>query len=67
MPMVEGAQTTATEVMVGAAACTVTEAVPDLVVSCALVAVTVTDPAEAGAVKSPVSVNAASRGRPCDR
>lgn len=50
--MVEGAQTTATEVMVGAA-CTVTEAVPDLVVSCALVAVTVTDPAEAGAVKSP--------------
>jgi hypothetical protein len=33
--------------------CTVTDAVPDLVVSCVLVAVTVTVAAEAGAVNSP--------------
>ena len=52
MPMVEGAHVAATEVIVEAA-CTVTEAVPDLVVSCVLVAVMVTDPAVAGAVNRP--------------
>ena len=36
--------------------CTVTEAVPDLVVSCALVAVTVTEPAAPGAVKTPAAL-----------
>jgi hypothetical protein len=52
---VDEAHVTATEVIVGAgvAACTVTLAVPDLLVSCALVAVKVTVPAVGGAVKSP--------------
>ncbi len=51
---VDGLQVTATEVMVGEVNCTATEAVPDLVVSCVLVAVTVIRPAVAGAVKSPL-------------
>jgi len=51
--MVGGLQATATEVIVGGSDCTVTDAVPDFVVSWVLVAVTVTLPGEAGAVKSP--------------
>lgn len=51
MPMVDGVQVTAMEVIEDAS--TMTDAAPDLVVSCVLVAVTVTDPAAAGAVKSP--------------
>jgi hypothetical protein len=42
--------------MLEAAACTVTEAVPDLVASCVLVALTVTTPAVAGAVNTPLDV-----------
>jgi len=53
MPTLDGLQETATEVTVGEAACTLTIAVPDLVVSCVLVAVTVTLPAAAGAAKRP--------------
>lgn len=53
VPMVDGAHVAATEVIVDAAACTVTDAVADLVVSCVLVAVMVTDPAVAGAANSP--------------
>ena len=49
--MVDGVQVTAMEVIEDAS--TMTDAAPDLVVSCVLVAVTVTDPAAAGAVKSP--------------
>ena len=56
MPIVEGVQVAATEVIVGTAAWTVIEAIPDLVVSCALVAVTFTVPAIAGAVKSPAEL-----------
>ena len=52
--MVEGLQDAATEVIVVEADCTVTGAIPDFVVSCVLVAVTVTVPAVAGAVKSPL-------------
>jgi hypothetical protein len=52
VPMVEGAHAAATEVIV-AAVCTVMAAVPDFVVSCVLVAVTVTVPPVIGAVKSP--------------
>ena len=51
----EGLQVTATEVMVGAADCTVTEAVPDLDESWMLVALMVTVAAEAGAVKVPLA------------
>jgi hypothetical protein len=51
-----GVQVTLTEVMVGAAICTVTDAIPDLVVSCVLVAVTVTVPGVAGAVRTPPGV-----------
>jgi len=51
---VDGVQSTWTEVMLEAGGCTVTEAVPDFVGSCVLVAVTVTAPAEAGAVKTPL-------------
>jgi hypothetical protein len=40
----------------GADVCTVTVADPDCVVSCVLVAVTVTDPAVAGAVSNPAAV-----------
>jgi hypothetical protein len=53
---VAGVQVTLTEVIVGAAICTVTDAVPDVVVSCVLVAVTVTIPGAAGAVKTPPAV-----------
>jgi hypothetical protein len=49
-------QVTATEVIVGADDCTVTDAVPDLVVSWVLVAVTFTLPAAAGAAKSPLAL-----------
>ncbi len=56
MPMVEGLQETVTEVMVGGADCTITGDVPDFEASCVLVAVTVTVPAAAGAVKSPVAL-----------
>lgn len=49
-----GVHVTATEVMVDAEACTVTEAVPDLLASSLLVAVTVTVPADAGAVNTPL-------------
>lgn len=52
--IVDGVQATPTEEIVGAADFTVTVAVPDLVVSCVLVAVTVTDPAELGAVNNPL-------------
>ena len=51
---VVGLQATWTEVIVEAGACTVRDAVPDFVASCVLVAVTVTLPAEAGAVKNPL-------------
>jgi hypothetical protein len=53
---VAGVQLTATEVMTGGTGCTVTIAVPDLPVSSVLVAVTVTDPAAAGAVSAPLDV-----------
>ncbi len=55
-PIVDGLHVTATEVMVEALDCTVTEAVPDLVVSWVLVAVTVTLPAVDSAVKSPLAL-----------
>ena len=51
-----GVHVTVTDVTVGAAACTVTVAVPDLVVSSLLVAVTITFPAVDGAVKNPLEV-----------
>jgi hypothetical protein len=57
-PIVDGLQVTATEVIVGADDCTVTNAVPDFVVSCVLFAVTVTVPAVAGAVKTPLPLMA---------
>ena len=50
----KGLQVTATEVMVGEADCTVTDTVPDLVGSWMLVALMVTVPGEAGAVKIPL-------------
>jgi hypothetical protein len=53
---VAGLQVTKTEVIVGEVSCTVIIAVPSLVVSWTLVAVTVTVPAEAGAVKSPLGL-----------
>ena len=46
----------ATEVIVDEVACTLTVPVPDLVMSCVLVAVTVTVPAVAGAVRSPLAL-----------
>ena len=48
-------QLTETEEIVGEVVCvaTVIVAAPDLVVSCVLVAVTVTDPVELGAVNNP--------------
>ncbi len=52
--IVDGLHATPTEEIVGGVACTVIIAVPDLVVSCVLVAVTVTDPAEPGAVNNPL-------------
>ena len=53
--IVEGSQVTDTEEIVGGLDCvaTITVAVPDLLVSSLLVAVTVTVAAEAGAVRSP--------------
>ena len=53
--IVDGLQVTATDVIVEEVDCTVTVAVPDFVLSCVLVAVTVTVPGEAGAVKSPLA------------
>lgn len=52
--IVDGLQATPTEEIVGGAAFTVIVAVPDLVASCVLVAVTVTDPVELGAVNNPL-------------
>jgi hypothetical protein len=52
--IVVGAQVTETDVIVGD--CTVTVAVPDFVLSCVLVAVTVTEAADAGAVKTPLEL-----------
>lgn len=43
-------------VLCDACSCTVTVAVPDVVVSCVLVAVTVMLPVVAGAVKSPLEL-----------
>jgi hypothetical protein len=57
--IVEGAQATETEVIVEGVVdvdCTAIEAVPDFVASCVLVAVTVTLPAEAGAVNRPLEL-----------
>lgn len=51
-----GVQLTATDVMVDAAAVTVTVAVPAFVVFCVLVAVTVTEPAALGAVNMPLEL-----------
>jgi hypothetical protein len=53
---VEGLHVAETEVMVDAAACTVTVASPDAVESCTLVAVIVTVPGEPGAVKAPLEL-----------
>ena len=53
---VEGEQATVTDTMVEEAACTVTVAVPVLVVSWVLVAVTVTLPAAVGAVRRPFAL-----------
>jgi hypothetical protein len=52
---VEGLQATWTEVIVEGDAWTVTAVLPDFAASCTLVAVTVTVPPEAGAVKSPLA------------
>jgi hypothetical protein len=52
--IVDGLQATPTEEIVGAAAFTAIVAVPVLLVSSVLVAVTVTDPAELGAVNNPL-------------
>jgi hypothetical protein len=54
--MVDGLQVTATEVIARGVDCTVTDAVPDFVASWVLVAVTVTVPAVADAVKSPLAL-----------
>jgi hypothetical protein len=56
--MVEGAQATATDVIVGGEILdfTAIEAVPDFVASCVLVAVTVMLPADDGAVRSPLEL-----------
>jgi hypothetical protein len=55
---VDGLQVTETDVIVDRVDCTMMAAVPDFVVSWVLVAVTVTVPAEAGAVKSPAALMA---------
>jgi hypothetical protein len=52
----EGSHATWTEVIVEGDAWTVAVALPDFVVSCTLVAVTVIVPAVAGAVKSPLEL-----------
>lgn len=51
---VDGVQATCTDVMVGEGGWIMTEAVPDFVGSCVLVAVTVAVPADADAVKTPL-------------
>ena len=58
MFMVDGLQTASTDVMVGGweGSFTVTDVLPDFVESCMLVAVTVTEPALAGAVKAPLEL-----------
>jgi hypothetical protein len=53
---VDGLHAIWTEVMVEEGADTAMGAVPDLVGSCVLVAVTVAVPAEAGAVKTPLAL-----------
>ena len=53
---VAGMQVTDTDVIEGGAACTVIAADPDFAVLPVLVAVTVTLPAEAGAVRSPLEL-----------
>jgi hypothetical protein len=53
MITVDGSHAICTDVMAEGAGCTVRAAVPDLVGSCVLVAVTVAVPAELGAVKTP--------------
>jgi hypothetical protein len=53
---IAGLQVTESEVIAGGVNCTVIAAVPDFVGSCVLVAVTVTVPAEPGAVKSPLAL-----------
>jgi len=53
---VDGVQATCTEVIVEPDDWTATDAVPDFVESCVLVAVTVTVPAEAGAVNRPLAL-----------
>lgn len=53
----DGEQATDIEVIVGGVAdCTATDAVPDFVASCVLVAVTVMLPADDGAVRSPLEL-----------
>jgi hypothetical protein len=64
--IVDGLQVTATEAIVGGADCTVTDAVPDFVVFWVLVAVMVTVPAAAGAVKSPPPALALIAPAPAD-
>jgi hypothetical protein len=54
--IVPGLQVAETDVIVDGEACTVTAVVPDFVASSMLVAVTVTLPAEAGAVKTPLEL-----------
>jgi hypothetical protein len=53
---VDGVQATCTDVMVEEDGWTITEAVPDFIGSCVLVAVTVAVPAEADAVKTPLAL-----------
>jgi len=53
---IEGLHIAATEVSVDGVACTLTVAVPDFVVSCVPVAVTVTVLAVPGAVRSPLAL-----------
>jgi hypothetical protein len=53
---VDGLHAAWTEVMVEGGVCTVMAAVPDLVGSCVLVAVMVTVPADAGAMKAPLAL-----------
>ena len=56
MIRLDGLHATCTEVTAEEDGCTVRAAVPDLVASCVLVAVTVAVPAEAGAVKTPAAL-----------
>jgi hypothetical protein len=52
---VAGLQAAETDVIGEGDACTVTDVVPDITGSCALVAITVTLPADAGAVSKPAA------------